>query len=429
MLKKFPQNYSNLERSTMAKNKRMTFKDEMFATRPRKRIEIFDSKARGLGVRQSAAGQGAFFYVYNTTVNGKPKRRRYTLGHFPAMTVDEARKEIIKVRAQVRAGGDPVLEERRERERAANEWEGVEAPRTFGAAVDLYLVDRVFGPKGHKHPDKTKQIFDRYLVSKWDSRPLKEITKTDASTLLKRVKSENGAVMANRVYAYARAFFGWCAEESYIEQSPILGMKRPGGTEDPRERKLEDHEIVAVWRAAEKLDYPLGHLTRILLLLGQRRTETAGMRWRDLRLKDENPRWLIPASMTKNGKQHSVPLPPLAVEIIESCKRIANSDGVAAYVFTYNGDTPMNSFSRGKSQLDFKLRELAEIGAVEEIIEPFRFHDLRRTLTTGLAALKIPDIVIDKVENRAPVGITQRVYNRHEYTAEKREALALREAH
>ena len=133
--------------------------------------------------------------------------------------------------------------------------------------------------------------------------------------------------------------------------------------------------------------------------------------------------------MTKNGKQHSVPLPPLAVEIIESCPRIANSDGVAEYVFTSNGDSPVNGFSRAKSRLDTALKGLAEKGTVEEIIEPFRLHDLRRTLTTGLAALKVSDTVIDKVENRAPVGVTQRVYNRHEYTAEKREALAKWEAH
>ena len=66
--------------------------------------------------------------------------------------------------------------------------------------------------------------------------------------------------MSNRVYAHARSFFGWCEEEGLVEQSPLLGMKRPGGTETPRERKLEDHEVVAVWKAAGELGAPFGPL-------------------------------------------------------------------------------------------------------------------------------------------------------------------------
>ena len=53
-----------------------------------------------------------------------------------------------------------------------------------------------------------------------------------------------------------------------------------------------------------------------------------------------------------------------------------------------------------------------------------RLHDLRRTLRTGLAELGVSFEVAERVLNHAMPGL-QAVYNRHNYVAEKRTALAL----
>jgi integrase len=53
-----------------------------------------------------------------------------------------------------------------------------------------------------------------------------------------------------------------------------------------------------------------------------------------------------------------------------------------------------------------------------------RLHDLRRTLRTGLAELAVSFEVAERVLNHAMPGL-QAVYNRHNYAAEKRNALAL----
>ena len=53
-----------------------------------------------------------------------------------------------------------------------------------------------------------------------------------------------------------------------------------------------------------------------------------------------------------------------------------------------------------------------------------RLHDLRRTLRTGLAELGISFEIAERVLNHAMPGL-QAVYNRHNYIAEKRTALAL----
>ena len=56
--------------------------------------------------------------------------------------------------------------------------------------------------------------------------------------------------------------------------------------------------------------------------------------------------WNIPASRTKNGRSHSVPLSSLAKSVLAQVNHI---DGALGYVFTTNGRTHVSGFSKMKS--------------------------------------------------------------------------------
>ena len=53
----------------------------------------------------------------------------------------------------------------------------------------------------------------------------------------------------------------------------------------------------------------------------------------------------------------------------------------------------------------------------------WRLHDLRRTARTGLAELGVPEIIAEKVMNHSSRNVLTTIYNRHEYSDEKRDAL------
>ena len=55
---------------------------------------------------------------------------------------------------------------------------------------------------------------------------------------------------------------------------------------------------------------------------------------------------------------------------------------------------------------------------------PFRLHDIRRTVRTRLASLRIADEVAEMIIGHGRKGI-QRVYDQHTYETEMREALDL----
>ena len=187
----------------------------------------------------------------------------------------------------------------------------------------------------------------------------------------------------------------------------MVGVKAPAA-ETSRDRVLSDIEVRHLWRACEQTGYPYGPMVQLLLLTGARRTEVAAMRWIELDL--DRREWNIPAERTKNGEAHSVPLTQAARDIIRKVPRISGNDCVFA---ANNGYA--RSCARAKSDIDALMPECPR----------WTFHDLRRTLVSGMARLGIPLHVIEKVVNHTSgtfAGVVS-VYQRHSFSDEKRQAL------
>jgi integrase len=151
-----------------------------------------------------------------------------------------------------------------------------------------------------------------------------------------------------------------------------------------------------------------------LILTGQREAEVAGV------CDDEIDRttrlWTLSGQRTKNGERHEVPLSDPALEIIDAQPRI----GAKRFLFSLDGVRPVTTFSRAKNRID-----AAVVAACGEPMPHWTFHDLRRTMVSGMARLGIELPVIEKCVNhksgsfRGIVG----TYQRHSFLDEKRKAL------
>jgi integrase len=84
------------------------------------------------------------------------------------------------------------------------------------------------------------------------------------------------------------------------------------------------------------------------------------------------------------------------------------------YVFSLLGTKPFPGFSRAKRRLD----QLSGVTG-------WRLHDLRRTCVSGMARLGTAPHVADKILNHQSGTISgvAAVYQRHEFLAERQEAL------
>jgi integrase len=77
---------------------------------------------------------------------------------------------------------------------------------------------------------------------------------------------------------------------------------------------------------------------------------------------------------------------------------------------------PISGFSKAKTNLDKWLV------ADGQILEPWSYHDLRRTVRTHLSRINVAPGVAERVLNHTPQGV-EAIYDRHQYLEEKRQAL------
>jgi integrase len=174
---------------------------------------------------------------------------------------------------------------------------------------------------------------------------------------------------------------------------------------------LLDDEIRIIWNAAT--EYPFGMLVRLLLLTGQRRGETTALKWDYIDL--ERGTIFLPRAITKNNRDHLIPLGELGRSHIASIPRACE------YLFPARGysDRPYCGWSKGKAALDRAY-----------VLPQWGLHDIRRTVATNLAALNTPPHVVEKLLNHASGTISgvAAIYNRFQYLDEMRDGLTKWEA-
>jgi integrase len=329
---------------------------------------------------------------------GKPCK--HTLGPYPAIDLSSARKLASAALRAVAEGRNPAREKKHARVAEADDIE----------TVTSQFIERHCNRSNRpRTAAETARLLQQHVLPRLRGRSVREITRRDILDVLDRIVDGGAPISANRTLAAVRKLFNWCVARDIIAASPCAGVKPPT-PERSRDRVLSDDELLLVWRAAEKIGGPFGTLVQLLALTGQRRDEVGGMRWDELDF--EVRQWILPRGRVKNDQGHVVPLSPLAVAILKSAPRIADS----RFALTTTGTSPASGYSKGKRKLDVLL---------PANMPPWRLHDLRRTVASGMARLGINLPVIEKVLNHASgsfAGIVS-VYQRHSFADEKREAL------
>ena len=373
-----------------------------------KRIERFDSGADGLSLRVTDRGTKTWNICYHfPDAQGRLKHHRFTIGPWPAIGLAQARDTARMVKSRAKAGINPKAE--RDAAQAAAKAEAqTEARNTFTAIAENYIALEC---PGLRRGAEIEAIIRRELLPPWSDRHTAGFRRSDLTELTDRLIVAGTPMAAHRVYQTATRIFNWALNRGDIEASPFAAMQPPV-KKVARDRALKEHEIKALWSVWGEQAYPFGEMQKLLLLLGQRRSEVAQMLWPEVDF--DKREWAIPASRSKSRREHIVPLPDAAVEILESLPRFTDGD----YVFTTTaGRRPVSAFSKAKVRIDQMLIDQ------DAAIENWRVHDLRRTCRTGLARLGVPEIVSERVLNHLPQGLGK-IYNVHEYLEEKRDALA-----
>ncbi len=257
----------------------------------------------------------------------------------------------------------------------------------------------------------------REFIDRWGDRPITTISQADVKAVLLEAVDRGAPYQAHNLLVHIRSLFNWAiAQDDYgLTSSPCDRIKPKAviGEKKHRSRVLTNAELRAFWAAAGELAYPFGSLFRMLALTGQRKSEAANAVWPEFDL--DKKLWIIPAERMKMDAPHIVPLAPDVIALLETLPRFASGEHLFSTTF---GKKPVSGFSKAKRRLDALMR-----GQLKKF-EPWRVHDIRRTMRTHLSALPIEDRVRELVIAHAQPGL-HKVYDQHAYLDEKKAALEL----
>lgn len=315
-----------------------------------KRLYVYDTKVRGLELMVTDQGTKSF-KVYRK-FNNKPIR--VTLGKYPEMTIENARREAQRIINELNEGKNPN-----------NEKKKLRAETSFGELFALYM-------ERHSKQEKKTWKYDERDVPRflghWFQRKLSAITKQEIQALHEKIRSENGLYQANRLLARIHIIYNKAIEWGWEGINPATGIKK--FKEKSRDRFLHPDELPRFFESLnmEKNDTIRDYIY-VSLFTGVRKTNVLEMRWEDIYL--ERKEWLVPD--TKNGDPLRV---HLVDSVIELLKKRLETYGNGEWVFPGTGVTghlmePKAGWKRILDRADLKN---------------LRIHDLRRTLGSWQAA-------------------------------------------
>lgn len=368
------------------------------------RVEYWDTKIPGFGLRVSAPSsryrEGRRAWVLMYRMDGV--QRRWTFGTYPIVPLSRARERASDGLRMVYEGRDPSLEKQEARQ----------AP-TVRQLVDAYIERHAKREKNSWKLDQS--MLEREIVPRFGNKKAGGIKDTDFHPVFEEV-ANRAPIAANRLLEVTRKTWNWAIEKKFhpsITANPCKGTKKKA--ENVGDRWLDPAEIGDVWRASECLPPKWRAFTRLCILTGQHPGEILRIRRSHVRgVAGGGAWWVMPSGLHKSGAAHSVYLPPLAKQELETaCEESRHPD----LVFPDRRNNEPNPAG-------LPWARHVEVIVKASGVKRFTARDFRPTLASNLSGeqLAVPEVTIAKILNHANKAITDR-YIRHNHDGVKRRTM------
>ena len=228
---------------------------------------------------------------------------------------------------------------------------------TLKECLDRYVEEYVPRLKSPYHEVKRIRHIQKYEIA---SKIMATIRSKDVAEYRKQREAEGKSgntirldfAILSRLFSYARSDWGM---ESL--QNPVQLASKPKPSRG-RERRLEKGEEAKLLSAASASLRPV---ICFALSTAMRREEISGLRWKNIDLKRRSLLLLD----TKNGESRTIPLSPVAIEILKGLGKMKPD----SLVFGMAADTISHHMAKA---------------CQEAQLENLRFHDLRHEAISRL---------------------------------------------
>ena len=336
---------------------------------------LWDSELAGFGLRVRLGGSKTFIAQYRAGGGRTGQSRRFTIGRYGTLTVEEARLEARKVLLAVAHGQDPAS-----------------SRRTNRREMRISELVEHFGRQG---TDNLKERNRRYMLARLKHhvvpllgrKKISEVRIGDVEQMLRDVKSgrtakdektgprvrvivRGGAGAAIKAVRDLSAVYTFAIRQEWVKYNPCAAVKKP--PDRRRTRFLSMEEVQRFGSALVQLEADGANpkaiaIMRLWALTGCRRDEIAGLKW----LEIDFDRACLVLADSKTGRS----IRPLAHAAIAILKSQVKHDGAT---FVFPSDENAGVFYQGTKRYWVKAVKLAKLPGVTP-------HTLRHTI--GSAAV------------------------------------------
>ena len=347
------------------------------------------------GLILRVAPGGSKQWVWRGTIRGR--RRDIGLGAVTYTTLAEARDIAYEYRKIARAGGDPTASHYKR------------TIPTFAEAAERVIEAHRGGWKeGGKSEENWRSSLQRYAYPQLGSMPVDQITTADLVRVLLPIWHEKRAT-ARKVKTRVGVVLRWAMAEGHRSDDPAgptltAALPRHSGTPTKHLASLPFGEVAA---ALARLDSsartwrPTVACLRFVAATVVRSGEARLATWKEIDL-DTNT-WTVPGGRTKTGREHVVPLSPVAVAALDEARSYGNGAGL---VFP----SPT-----GRTLSSGMLSRFTRA-------EGFTPHGLRASFRTWCAETGVPREVAEAALAHS-AGVVERAYQRSDLLAARREVM------
>lgn len=317
--------------------------------------EFVDERVRHLKLEATSAGTKSFWF----RAQKDGQRFNLHLGHYPATSIEEARKAALELKNQVDRGLDPTAKRK-----------ALKTEPTFREFFDEQYV-----PYAKAHKVSWRDDINRvnHRIGKFiGDRKMSTVTKREIAQYHAALRDELSEASANRILVLISAIFRRALEWEVVAVNPASGI-RQFRENNARTRFLDETEVAAFLQScdyeAETQNRTAADLLKGLLYTGLRKSELKDAKWADLNLE----RGELRLNRTKNGDGRTVVLSDEGLALLAGLE----SRGKSEWLFPgRNGKRPLNNLDKPFA----RVIERAGLAGTD-----FTIHCLRHTLASHLA--------------------------------------------
>lgn len=379
---------------------------------------------RGLRISCGNAGTKSFYYRYTSPVTGK--LTQVHIGHFPSISLAEARVALQNLKNIRREKRCPASEAREARENLAVESMAHCHEKTVKEVIDLYLTqhieDRringksVEGARNRKGQDETRRTLYGDVVRQLGTKPATSVNRKDVVNLVMAIVSRGANVQAGNVLRELSAAYEYSigldrfsddfANPALLAKASLRQAKVKLTAKKGR-RVFSDQELKLFleWLPSSMFTPTQKRILMFTLWTGCRTGEVCAAQWQDVDLSKQT--WHL--RITKTGIERRVQLSDQAVIFLKPLM-----DKESVYVFpSTKRKLPIKQ--KAITEQAWNLRKTGRMVNIDH----WSPHDLRRTVRTGLSRLGCPSEVAEAILGHSRSGI-EGTYDLHRYERESR---------